>query len=90
MKKIIVIAVLCAFLPACAGLGGIGQTSMSAEQLKAAASDKNASAVCATGTGPWGKVNSVYVNVDRSSIVNGTVSVDAECKVSVTTGQKAP
>jgi hypothetical protein len=75
-----------AVLPGCAGL--MGQPNMSADQLKAAALDKNASVACGTGTGPWGKVNTVYVNVDKTAVTNGQVTVDAECKVSISTSQK--
>lgn len=91
-RKALTAAILAALsleLAGCA-LPGFSTQSLSAEQLKASAADKNASAVCATGTGPWGKVNTVYVNVDKSSISNGTVSVDSECKVSVTTAASPP
>lgn len=73
-----------------ASCAGIGAPNMSPEQLKAAAADKNASVACGTGTGPWGKVNTVYVNVDRASLAGvGSVTVNAECQVQVTTGGKA-
>lgn len=87
--KYIFVLVAAATLAGCA-LPGFSTQSLSAEQLKASAADKNASAVCATGTGPWGKVNTVYVNVDKASITNGTVTVDAECKVTVSTAQSVP
>lgn len=80
-------------VPLLAGCAGLGAPNMSPEQLSAAAKDKNASVACGTGTGPWGKVNTVYVNVDKASVTNGTVSVDAECKISITTANapaKAP
>ena len=70
------------------GCAGFGTPNLSPEQLKAAASDKNASVVCAVGTGPWGKVVSTYVNVDKSAVANGTVTVDAECKTTITTADK--
>lgn len=72
------------------GCAGIGAPNMSPEQLSAAAKDKNASVACGTGSGPWGKINTVYVNVDRASISNGVVTVDAECKVSVSTASSPP
>lgn len=81
--KTILLTLSMLLLSACAGLAGV--QNMSPEQLKAAATDKNASVACGTGTGPWGKVNTVYVNVDKSSITNGVVTVDAECKVSIST-----
>lgn len=73
----------------CANLGGA--PAMSPEQLKAAAADKNASVACGTGTGPWGKVNSVFVNVDRASLAGvGSVTADSDCKVTVITGGAKP
>lgn len=56
-------------------------SQMSADQLAAAGKDKNASVVCAVGTGPWGKVVTTYVNVDKSTVLNGSVAVDGECHV---------
>lgn len=71
------------FLTGCAGFS---QPNLSAEQLKA---DKNASVACGTGTGPWGKVNTVYVNVDKASLAGvAAVTVDSECKVTVSAGGK--
>lgn len=75
---------------ALAGCSTLGANNMSAEQLTAAAKDKNASAVCATGTGPWGKVTSVFVNVDKASINSGQITVDSECKITVSTAKAAP
>lgn len=64
-----------------------GCASMSPEQLAIAAKDKNAVVACGQGTGPWGKVVTVYVDTNRISD-NNAVTVDGECKVSVT-GTKA-
>ncbi len=64
-----------------------GCASMNPEQLAANAKDKNAIAACGTGTGPWGKVTTVYVDTNKIND-NQSVSVDAECKVNVT-GSKA-
>lgn len=62
--------------------------TMDAEQLAAAAKDKNASVACGTGTGPWGKVGTVFVNVDKASINSGSVTVDSECKITISAEQK--
>ena len=59
-------------------------SKMSADQLKAIASDKNATVSCAkvVGTGGTGVV--VFVNLDKSTIpVNGSVTVDDACKTTV-------
>src|SRR6266436_2538136 len=61
-----------------------GQSTMSADQLRALASDKNFSAVCSTIMGPWGTGKFVYVNVDKTVVVNGAISVDDKCLVTMT------
>ncbi len=67
------------FLAACA--------AMSPEQIAQTAKDKNAVVACGIGQGPWGRVATVYVDTNRIAD-NNSVTVDAECKVSVT-GTKA-
>jgi len=57
---------------------------MSAEQLTAAAKDKNASVVCAIGNSPYGRAVIVTVNLDQKVIVQGTVTVDDTCKTTIT------
>jgi len=56
-------------------------TPMSAEQLAAAAKDKNAAIVCGKGTGTGGAANIVVVNADKGVVTNGTITVDGDCKV---------
>ena len=64
----------------CANLTGSG-TQLSAEQMKAMANDKNATAFCGIASGPWGKVITSYVVVDNKVIMDGGFSVDETCKV---------
>jgi hypothetical protein len=64
----------------CATTGG---QDMTPEQLKALVADKNFSAVCSTVTGLWGSGKFVYVNVDRTVVANGAISVDANCLVTM-------
>lgn len=78
------IMLLCLVLSGCAAMGG-GPNSLTTDQLKALAADKNASAICSNVNGPWGSGRVVSVNVDKSSITNGTVSVNADCVVSIST-----
>jgi hypothetical protein len=66
-----------------AGCASTGVQNMSAEQLKALAQDKNFSAVCSNVTGPWGMARFVYTNVDKGSVPNGAISVDANCVVTM-------
>jgi ribosomal protein L24 len=60
-----------------------GCAAMSPEQLAQQAKDKNAVVACGQGTGPWGKVVTVYVDTNKIND-NNTVTVDGECHVSVT------
>ena len=66
-----------------AGCASTGVQNMTAEQLKALAADKNFSAVCSNVTGPWGMARFVYTNVDKGSVPNGAISVDANCVVTM-------
>lgn len=63
--------------------------SMTADQLAAAAKDKNASVGCGSVVGPGDKGTVVFVNVDKSSINSGSVTVDSDCKVTITATKDA-
>lgn len=65
-----------------------GCSTMSPEQMAQNAKDKNAVVACGVGSGPWGKVTTVYIDTNKIND-NNAVSVDGECKVSVT-GTKSP
>jgi hypothetical protein len=68
------------------GCAAMWQPKMDAEQLKAVAADKNAGMTCATVTGMYGTVKIVTVNMDKSVIANGAVTVDGEkCSATITT-----
>lgn len=73
-----------------AGCAGFGVPNMNADQLAAAAKDKNASVACATGTGAGGKGNVVFVNVDKTSINKGSVTVSENCVVTISAGDGKP
>ena len=66
----------CAYLPA-------DPSKMSAEQLKAAARDKNSSVACSNGKTAAGNVTLVYVNVDQAVPLGSSVTVEADCKTTV-------
>lgn len=66
-----------------------GCASMSPEQLAQNAKDKNAVVACGNGTGPWGKVTTVYVDTNKVND-NNSVTVDSECKVTVTGTKSVP
>jgi hypothetical protein len=83
MKIAFTLPLLIVLLAGCAAM----TSSMSPEQMAQHAKDKNAVVACGNGTGPWGKVTTVYVDTNKIND-NNSVSVDSECKVSVT-GTKA-
>lgn len=65
-----------------------GCAAMSPEQLAAQAKDKNAIVACGVGSGPWGKVVTVFVDTNKIA-EQQSVTVDDACKVSVTGGKAA-
>lgn len=67
-----------------AGCAGQGLQGMSAEQIAATAKMKDANVTCVIGNSPWGRLTTVYVNVDKSVVVNGSVTVDEGCKTTFT------
>jgi hypothetical protein len=72
----------CAQLPA-------DPAKMSAEQLNAWAKDKNANIACSTYKGVYGTGVVNYVVLDRGIVVNGTIVLDQECKVTITNFTKS-
>jgi len=68
----------------------VDPTKMSAEQLKEWAKDKNANIVCGIVNSPYGRGIATYVVLDKTVIFNGTVTVDGECKVSITNDSSKP
>lgn len=84
MKFVLMLAGLCMALIGCA----IQQTpfeKMTAEQIKAASADKSISATCSHGTGPWGLARVVTLQMDKDTIRDGSIGVDPECKLTITT-----
>lgn len=61
---------------------------MSPEQLNAWAKDKNANVACGVVNSPYGRGVATYVVLDKAVLFNGTVTVDSECKVSITNESK--
>lgn len=75
----------------CAGCASMWQPKMDADQLKALAADKNAGVSCATVTGMYGTVKYATVNLDKSVIPNGSITLDGEkCSATITTAKDAP
>lgn len=82
MERLLLLALTLMLLTACGGL----------QPQVDAARTKDSNIVCAKASGPWGAATTTYVNVDKGVVVNGTVTTDAECKVTFSnvTGTKAP
>lgn len=72
----------CASLPA-------NPTEMSPEQLKEWVKDKNANISCGVINSPYGRGVAVYVVLDKGILIDGTVVVDDQCKVTITNTPKA-
>lgn len=85
MKPILLITCL---LAGCAGNLPIDPSKMTPEQLKAV-KESSAVAQCTTGTGPWGAIRTTFISLDKNSIASGSISVDGECKVTITADPKA-
>lgn len=81
MKYIVLIGLLsltgCASFPA-------SPSTMTPEQLREWAKDKNANVVCIVANTPYGKGSALYLNLDKGVVVNGTMTVDDACKTTIT------
>ena len=80
---------IAALLTGCASLAG-DPAKMSADQLKASAKDKNAAVACWNGKTAAGNVTTVYVNADQAPKIGSKVTIEADCKTTVTTTSEKP
>lgn len=67
--------VLCMLLAGCASMN---TPKLDPAQLQAV-QQQDFAAVCATVSGAWGQGKLVYAKVDKSVIINGDVTVTADC-----------
>lgn len=79
MKHVLIFFLLAFVLAGCAAMTG----TMSPEQMAQNSKDKNAVVGCGSGSGPWGKVTTVYVDTNKIND-NNTVTVSGDCTVTVT------
>lgn len=63
---------------------------MTAQQIKSIASDKNAGVVCTLVPTPWGQAKVITINLDQRVIDSGGISVDPDCKVTISTQKLLP
>ena len=71
----------CAALPA-------DPSKMTADQLHEWVRDKNANISCGVFNSPYGRGVMTYVVLDKGIVVDGSVSVDNECKVMISNAPK--
>jgi hypothetical protein len=90
MLKTIAILAACAALTACAATTPADPTKMSAEQLKALAADRSATASCSIVNSPWGRGTVTYVQLDRATVPAGEVSIGPDCTVTVRADPSPP
>jgi len=75
-------------LTGCAGLSAIpaDPTKMTADQIDAMVKDKSATIGCIKGVYAGALVNGIALNLDKSVISTkngGSISIDADCKVTI-------
>lgn len=80
-----------ALLAGCATApSGYDPSKLSAEQIRATVADKSTTVSCGLLTSVYGRGVTVYVNLDAErQPVAGTVTVDGECKTTVTVAPAA-
>jgi len=70
----------------CATIPG-NPAEMTAEQIREAVKDKNASMGCGRTETPY-KLSMVYLVLDRLVIRNGTLTIGPDCSVTITNTEK--
>ena len=61
---------------------------MTADQLREWSKDKNATVTCAVLNSPYGKGSLVALTLDKGIVVNGVLTVDDACKVTIQSATK--
>ncbi len=85
----ILAAIISAFAGGCASLPA-NPTKMSPQQLKEFVKDKSDYISCGTASTPWGKGIGVYVAIDKGVAPSTVVTVDGDCKTTITNMTPAP
>ena len=84
----LLITLLMLMMAGCANTLPADPTKMSPEQLREMAKDKNANISCGVVNSPYGRGVMTYVVLDKSVVIDGSVTVDNECKVSIISAPK--
>ena len=83
--KTLLLGALVLGLTGCAGLfPNVQIEKMTAEQIKEVAKIKDAGVTCVSLGTPWGRQSALFVNLDKGVIASGAVTVDPDCKASIT------
>jgi hypothetical protein len=86
---LVAIIIVLALLSGCAATVPADPTKMTPEQLAELAKDKSVSAACTVVNSPWGVGRTIFVQFDKSTAPNGTVTVGADCTVSLGVAPRA-
>lgn len=65
-------------------------THMTPEQLREWVKDKNANVGCLVANTPYGKGNTVLMVLDKGIVVDGTIVIEDNCKVTITNQRQKP
>lgn len=88
LLRVVALALVAAFA-GCASVPA-DPSKMSAEQLKEWVRDKNANMACTVVNSPYGRGVMTYVVLDKAVIVDGSLTMDNECRISITNSRPVP
>jgi len=74
----------------CANVVPADPAKMTPDQLREWSKDRNANVSCGVVNSPYGRGVMTYVTLDRSVVINGSVTVDNECKVTILSSKETP
>ena len=86
MRRLLLLLSLSLLVVGCATMPG-DPAKMTAEQIREAVKDKNASIGCGATETPY-KINVVLVVLDRLVVRNGTLTVGRDCTITITNTEK--
>lgn len=89
MKYHLLIALPALLLAACASTLPADPAKMDAAQIKAWAADNKGLAVCINGKTAAGNVTSTYVSLDQVKAIEGSVTVETDCRIVMSSSGKA-
>ena len=89
--RALAIASLALALSGCASMLGTAPVQeMTAKQLHEFAKIKDAAITCINIGTPWGRQSALFLNVDKGVVINGALTVDPDCKATMTNTPKTP